>query len=179
MLKLNQRGYSDFRGSVVKRQTRPYLQKLLNSWRNSEEALVLDVRTQQDFIKNHIPGAIFIGLNGGFAPWVGALISDINQPILLVVPQGKSEEAVTRLARVGYDNTLGYLKGGIEAWIASGKTTDQITSISAEEFSAKIKEDKLHVLDVRKDGEYNSMHLKMEGLQHFALDYINQQMRSN
>jgi rhodanese-related sulfurtransferase len=142
----------------------------------SEEALILDVRTQQDFIKNHIPGSIFIGLNGGFAPWVGALITDINQPILLVVPEGKSEEAVIRLARVGYDNTLGYLEGGMNAWMASGKTTDQITPISAEEFSIKTKENNLHVLDVRKDGEYNSMHLKMDDLQHFTLDYINHQM---
>jgi rhodanese-related sulfurtransferase len=137
---------------------------------------VLDVRTQQDFVKNHIPGAIFIGLNGGFAPWVGALITDINQPILLVTPKGKSEEAVTRLARVGYDNTLGYLDGGMDAWITSKKETDHLTSISAEEFSQKTKAGKLHILDVRKDGEHNSMHLKIDGLQHFALDYINQQM---
>jgi hydroxyacylglutathione hydrolase len=173
--KLNQTGYSTL-DQVLSNGDTPLSPEAFEQLAKSEEALILDVRTQQDFIKNHIPGAIFIGLNGGFAPLVGALISDINQPILLVVPQGKSEEAVTRLARVGYDNTLGYLKGGVEAWIASGKTTDQITSISAEEFSAKIKEDKLHVLDVRKDGEYNSMHLKMEDLQHFALDYINQQM---
>ena len=84
--------------------------------------------------KNHIPRSIFIGLNGGFAPWVGALIEDITQPLLLVVPEGKSEEAVTRLARVGYDNTLGYLEGGIEAWMSAGKATDQIESISANEF---------------------------------------------
>ena len=134
------------------------------------------MRTQQDFVRNHIPGAIFIGLNGGFAPWVGALISDINQPILLVVPEGMSEEAVTRLARVGYDNTLGYLEGGMNAWTASGKTTDQIRSISADAFSEKSNDNQLHVLDVRKDGEYASMHLNMDAVQHFALDYINRQM---
>ena len=173
--KMNQNGYSDL-DQVLSNGDIPLSVEDFEQLAKSEEALILDVRTQQDFVKNHIPGAVFIGLNGGFAPWVGALISDINQPILLVVPEGKSEEAVTRLARVGYDNTLGYLEGGIQAWMASGKSTDQITSISAEEFSVKTKEDKLHVLDVRKDGEYNSMHLKMSDLQHFALDYINHQM---
>jgi len=173
--KLNQTGYSTLE-EVLSNGDTPLSPEAFEQLSKSKEALILDVRTQQDFIKNHIPGAIFIGLNGGFAPWVGALISDINQPILLVVPEGKSEEAVTRLARVGYDNTLGYLEGGIQAWMTSGKSTDQITSISAEEFSVKIKEDKLHVLDVRKDGEHNSMHLKIADLQHFALDLINQQM---
>jgi rhodanese-related sulfurtransferase len=173
--KMNQSGYSDLE-QVLSNGDTPLSAEAFEQLAKSEEALILDVRTQQDFIKNHIPGAIFIGLNGGFAPWVGALITDINQPILLVVPKGKSEEAVIRLARVGYDNTLGYLEGGMDAWIASGKTTDQITSISAETFSAKTKENNLAVLDVRKDGEYNSMHLKMDDLQHFALDYINHQM---
>ena len=173
--KMNQSGYSDLE-QVLSHGDTPLSAKAFEQLAKSEEALILDVRTQQDFIKNHIPGSIFIGLNGGFAPWVGALITDINQPILLVVPEGKSEEAVIRLARVGYDNTLGYLEGGMDAWIASEKETDQIVSISAEEFSTKTKENNLHVLDVRKDGEYNSMHLKLDDLQHFALDYINHQM---
>ena len=173
--KMNQNGYSDL-DQVLSKGDTPLSVEAFEQLVSSEEALILDVRTQQDFVKNHIPGAIFIGLNGGFAPWVGALISDINQPILLVVPEGKSEEAVTRLARVGYDNTLGYLEGGMNAWMASGKETDQITSISAEEFSVKTKQSNLQVLDVRKDGEYTSMHLKGDHVQHFALDYINQQM---
>ena len=136
----------------------------------------MDVRTQQEFVKNHIPGSIFIGLNGGFAPWVGALIKDITQPILLVVPEGRSEEAVTRLARVGYDNTLGYLNGGIEAWVKAGKTTDQIKSLTASEFESLAQDKALNILDVRKDGEFASMHLNINGVQHFALDYINAQM---
>ena len=173
--KLNQSGYSDLE-QVLSHGDTPHSAEVFEQLAKSKEALILDVRTQQDFIKNHIPGSIFIGLNGGFAPWVGALIKDINQPILLVVPEGKSEEAVIRLARVGYDNTLGYLEGGMDAWIASGKETDQIISISAKEFSIKTKENNLYVLDVRKDGEYNSMHLKLDGLQHFALDFINHQM---
>ena len=173
--KMNQNGYSDL-DQVLSKGDTPLSVEAFEQLAKSEGALILDVRTQQDFIKNHIPGAIFIGLNGGFAPWVGALISDINQPILLIVPEGKSEEAVTRLARVGYDNTLGYLEGGMNAWMASGKETDQITSISAEKFSVKTKQSNLQVLDVRKDGEYTSMHLKGDHVQHFALDYINQQM---
>ena len=173
--KINQSGYSDLEEVLSKGDT-PLSVDTFEQLANSKKALILDVRTQQDYVKNHIPGSIFIGLNGGFAPWVGALISDINQPILLVVPQGKSEEAVTRLARVGYDNTLGYLEGGMDAWVAAEKTTDQIKSISAEVFYEKTKENKLNILDVRKDGEYASMHLNIDGLQHFALDYINRQM---
>ena len=138
--------------------------------------LVLDVRTQKDFIENHIPKSLFIGLNGGFAPWVGALITNIKQPILLVVPEGKSEEAITRLARVGYDHTLGYLEGGMEAWIAAGKTSDQLTSISSIEFEKRTKAEILSVLDVRKEGEYDTMHLKLDGLQHLSLDQINHRL---
>jgi hydroxyacylglutathione hydrolase len=173
--KLNQSGYSDL-DQVLSTGNHPLSVEAFEELANTKEALILDVRTQQDFVRNHIPGAIFIGLNGGFAPWVGALISDINQPILLVLPEGMSEEAVTRLARVGYDNTLGYLEGGMDAWTASGKTTDQIRSISADAFSEKSNDNQLHVLDVRKDGEYASMHLNMDAVQHFALDYINRQM---
>ncbi|WP_027125254.1 MBL fold metallo-hydrolase [Gelidibacter mesophilus] len=141
---------------------------------NHEEALVLDVRTQSDFIEGHIPNSIFIGLDGQFAPWVGALITDLKQPLILVVPEGRSEEAVTRLSRVGYDNTLGYLKGGMDAWKAAGKDVATLESISAEAFAEKAKSEELNILDVRKDGEYKSTHL--EGAQHFSLDLINQNM---
>ncbi len=141
---------------------------------NHEDAMVLDVRTESDFIKGHVPNSIFIGLNGQFAPWVGALITDLKQPIILVVPEGKSEEAVTRLSRVGYDQTLGYLDGGIESWKAAGKDVETLDSISAGEFADKAKTQNLNVLDVRKDGEYATSHLK--NTQHFALDYINQNM---
>ena len=142
---------------------------------NHEEALVLDVRNEHDFAKSHIPNSIFIGLNGSFAPWVGALITDLKQPIILVVPEGKGEEAVTRLSRVGYDNTMGYLEGGLEAWKAAGKDIETIPSISAEAFS-KNHSSTDNVLDVRKDGEYISSHL--ENAQHFALDFINDNMNA-
>ena len=141
---------------------------------NHESALVLDVRPQSEYIKGHIPNSIFIGLNGQFAPWVGALITDIKQPIVLVVPEGKSKEAVTRLSRVGYDHTLGYLEGGIDAWKASGRDIETLESISAEEFASRVKTSDINILDVRKDGEYKSMHL--EQAQHLPLDYINDNM---
>ena len=170
---MNKTGYNTF-DDILKTGNNPLTPEEFEALANHESALVLDVRPQSDFIKGHIPNSIFIGLNGQFAPWVGALITDIKQPILLVVPEGKSEEAVTRLSRVGYDNTLGYLKGGLEAWKTSGKDIDTLESISAEEFSKRAKADNLNILDVRKDGEYKSMHL--ENAQHFALDYINNQM---
>ena len=170
---MNKTGYESFE-NILQKGDVPLDAEEFEALANHEEALILDVRHQKDFLEGHIPGSIFIGLNGGFAPWVGALITDLKQPILLVVPEGKSSEAVTRLSRVGYDNTLGYLKGGIEAWKAAGKEITTVDSISAEEFSNRIKQGDLNVLDVRKDGEYKSMHL--EGAQHFALDYINDHM---
>jgi glyoxylase-like metal-dependent hydrolase (beta-lactamase superfamily II)/rhodanese-related sulfurtransferase len=170
---LNKTGYDTFE-TVLKTGNIALNPEDFEAMANHEEALVLDVRPQSEFIKGHIPNSIFIGLNGGFAPWVGALIRDIKQPILLVVPEGKSQEAVTRLSRVGYDNTLGYLEGGIEAWISAGKETDTLESISAEEFADRVKSGQVNILDVRKDGEYSSMHL--ENAQHFALDYINEHM---
>ena len=172
---LNKTGYSDL-DQVLDSGNTPLSVDLFEELAENNNTLILDVRTQQEFVKNHIPGSIFIGLNGGFAPWVGALIKDITQPILLVVPEGKSEEAVTRLARVGYDNTIGYLDGGIESWINAEKKTDQITSITANEFEQQTKNETVNVLDVRKDGEYQSMHLRGENIQHFALDYINKQL---
>lgn len=129
-------------------------------------ALILDVRTQADFIKGFIPNSLFIGLNGTFAMWVGALIQDIQQKIVLVVPEGMEEEAVTRLSRVGYDNCIGYLKGGIEAY---DEELNTIESVSAENFAESCGED--DVVDVRKPGEYNAEHV--EGAMHYALDYMN------
>ncbi|MGK0430635.1 MAG: rhodanese-related sulfurtransferase [Psychroserpens sp.] len=170
---LNKTGYDTFE-SVLKTGNIALSSQDFEDMANHEDALVLDVRPQSDFIKSHIPNSIFIGLNGSFAPWVGALIKDIKQPIILVVPEGKSQEAVTRLSRVGYDNTLGYLEGGIDAWISAGKDIDTLESISAKEFANRVKDGDLNILDVRKDGEYTNSHL--EDAQHFALDFINGHM---
>lgn len=170
---MNKMGYDSF-DQVLETGNVPLTPEDFEAMANHENALVLDVRTETDFVQAHIPNSIFIGLNGQFAPWVGALITDLKQPLLLVVPEGKSEEAVTRLSRVGYDNTLGYLEGGMEAWKAAGKEVETLKSISANTFAKKLKTENLHVLDVRKDGEYKASHI--EGAQHFALDFINQNM---
>lgn len=139
---------------------------------NATEALILDTRAPQEFAKAFIPNAVNIGLNGQFAPWVGALITDLKQSILLVTDAGMEQEAITRLARVGYDNTIGYLDGGIDAWAAAGKETDQITSISAEAFEQAYQNDAdILALDVRKPGEYQAEHLTFTHAR--PLDYIN------
>ena len=170
---MNKTGYSNFE-YVLKKGDSPLNPEEFEALTNHESALVLDVRPQSEFIKSHIPNSIFIGLNGGFAPWVGALITDIKQPIILVAPEGKEVEAVTRLSRVGYDNTLGYLQGGIEAWVSSGRDIETLESISAETFANLVKSGGINILDVRKDGEYTASHL--EDAQHFALDFINNNM---
>ena len=137
------------------------------------DALVLDTRDKDAFAQAHIPGAIFIGIDDNFAPWVGALIPDLQQPIVFLADEGREEEVVTRLSRVGYDNTLGYLKGGIESWKKAGRETDYIKEISAEDF-AKVYDENFHLLDVRKESEYDSQHI--EGAENFPLDFINKNM---
>ncbi|WP_158848466.1 MBL fold metallo-hydrolase [Algibacter sp. L1A34] len=172
---MNKSGYDNFE-TILKKGDTPLSPKAFEAMANNEDALVLDVRNEQDFINGHIPNSISIGIQGGFAPWVGALITDLKQPILLVVPEGKAQETVTRLSRVGYDNTLGYLEGGIESWKATGKDIETIDSISVDEFSKRFNTQNIQVLDVRKDGEYQSEHLKGDNVKHFALDFINDNM---
>ena len=137
----------------------------------AEDALILDVRDADSFGKAHIPGAIFIGIDGGFAPWVGALITDINQPIVLVTPEGREKETITRLSRVGYDNTLGYLAGGIDSWIAAGFEIDSIQRITATELETLMNNGEESVIDVRKPGEYSSAHIA--NVPNLPLDFIN------
>ncbi|MBB2145625.1 MBL fold metallo-hydrolase [Pedobacter sp. LMG 31464] len=139
---------------------------------NLTGALILDTRDPQVFAQGFIPKSINIGLNGQFAPWVGALITDLKQELLLVTDDGKAEETITRLARVGYDYTIGYLAGGIPAWQNAGKDIDQIESISANEFETILNaNDAINALDVRKPGEYEAEHL--EATLTRPLDYIN------
>ncbi len=137
----------------------------------SEGALILDVRTEAEYVKEHIPDSIFIGLNGQFAPWVGALIMNIEQPIVLIAPEGKEEEAVTRLSRIGYDNTKGYLLGGMNAWKDAGLKTSFIQSINPEEFESIYKKEDVEILDVRKKSEFEAEHLIQA--KHEPLDFIN------
>ena len=141
---------------------------------NETGAIVLDVRHQKDFIQGHIPRSIFIGIDGGFAPWVGALIGDVEQEILLITPEGREEETITRLSRVGFDNTLGYLKGSFDAWKKAGKEYDSISSVSAELFKKDLEDNDIPVYDVRKPGEYNSAHIENAHLT--PLDFLNEHL---
>ncbi|WP_426327532.1 MBL fold metallo-hydrolase [Pedobacter sp. R-06] len=138
---------------------------------NQTGAIMLDTRDPQVFAKGFIPNSINIGLNGQFAPWVGALITDLQQPILLITDQGKEEETITRLTRVGYDSTIGYLDGGFERWTDAGKEIDTIESISAEAFEKASLNGEITALDVRKPGEYESEHLEFTLSR--PLDFIN------
>lgn len=138
----------------------------------ANEALVLDVRDADSFGKAHIPNSIFIGIDGGFAPWVGALIPDINQPIVLITPEGREQETITRLARVGYDNTLGYLAGGMNSWIEADYETASIGRITATELETLMNNGEKSVIDVRKPGEYQSAHI--QNVPNIPLDFINE-----
>ena len=137
---------------------------------NEIDTVILDVRHQDDYAKGHVPKSIFIGIDGDFAPWVGALIPDIKQPLLLITPVGREEESITRLARVGYDNTLGYLKGGFDTWKNEGFEYDTVSSVSAETLE-EIMEEKVPIFDVRKEGEYAAEHIV--DVPSTPLDYIN------
>ncbi|WP_271783202.1 MBL fold metallo-hydrolase [Aquimarina algiphila] len=169
-VKMNKEGYTDI-GDVLERGTKPLSPKEFENLANETGAIVLDVRHQNEYVKGHIPRSIFIGIDGGFAPWVGALIADVQQPILLVTPEGRVEETITRLSRVGFDHTLGYLKGGFEAWKASGATYDTITSISASEFKNRMENQELPVFDVRKESEFVAEHI--DNAHNSPLDFIN------
>ena len=155
-VKLNKEGYQNVENII--NEAKAFDAKTFELVANETEALLLDVRHQDDFEKGHIPKSIFIGIDGGFAPWVGALILDYKQPILLITPEGREEETITRLARVGYDNTIGYLEAGFESWKKAGLEYDTLSSVSAEVLEEKINE-KAKVFDVRKPGEYQAEHI--------------------
>lgn len=157
-VKMNKEGYEDI-DEVLKRGTKELSPEAFEAVANETGAIVLDVRHQDAFAKGHVPRSIFIGLDGSFAPWVGALIADVKQPLLLVTEPGREEEAITRLSRVGFDNTLGYLKGSFEAWKNAAMEYDTVSSISAETFENELKEENLPVFDVRKESEYLSEHV--------------------
>lgn len=170
---LNIKGYESL-DNVIEKGAKSLSPAEFEAIANEVGALVLDVRHENDFIEQHIPGAIFIGLNGSFAPWVGALIMDVNQPLLLVTPEGKEEETITRLARVGFDNSLGYLKGGIAAWKAAGFDTDNIRSVSPEAFEAVSIDTPTLVVDSRKPSEFEGGHVV--GALNIPLDFVNEQL---
>lgn len=155
-VKLNKEGYEDIDKILSSSK------KLLNANKfeeiaNENGALVLDVRSKEEYENSHVPRSIFIGLDGGFAPWVGELIIDIKTPILLVCNESQIEEAVTRLSRVGFDNTLGYIT--IDKWKENGKEIDSINSISAVETVKRLENKSSILIDVRKENEYKSQHV--------------------
>jgi glyoxylase-like metal-dependent hydrolase (beta-lactamase superfamily II)/rhodanese-related sulfurtransferase len=167
-VKLNKEGYENVEDIIS--EAIPYDAKTFELVANEIDTIILDVRHQDDFSKGHIPKSIFIGIDGDFAPWVGALIPDIKQPLLLVTPLGREEESITRLARVGYDNTLGYLKGGFDSWKNAGKEYDTVSSVSAETLE-EIMEENVPIFDIRKEGEYKAEHIV--DVPSTPLDFIN------
>ncbi len=175
-VQLNKEGYESL-ADVMEKGARALSPDAFEQLANETGALILDTRSEKEFPKGFIPNSINIGLNGQFAPWVGALIPDIKQAILIVAPVGKEEETVMRLARVGYDHSVGYLEGGFDAWKNSGKETDTIETISPADFvKRKNAEPSIHILDVRKTSEYQNGHLK--GAVNIPLDFLNDHMNS-
>jgi glyoxylase-like metal-dependent hydrolase (beta-lactamase superfamily II)/rhodanese-related sulfurtransferase len=169
-VKMNKSGYDDIE-KVLDRGMKGLNPDAFELLANESGAIIIDVRHQNDFVKGHIPQSIFIGLDGGFAPWVGALIGNVEQALLIISPEGREEETITRLSRVGFDHTLGYLEGGFDAWKNSGKEYDIISGIGAKDLEGLIKEKKLAVFDVRKESEYLSEHVP--NAQNTPLDFLN------
>jgi len=170
---MNIKGYDSI-DKVIERGSHAMSPEAFEAAANETGAIILDTRKAQDFAKGFVPNSINIGVEGSFAPWVGTLIPDIKQEILLVTDEGKEEEVITRLARVGYDFTIGYLKGGISAWKAAGKEIDAVESISAQELSNRIAKGEGTILDVRKKSEYLSEHVV--DVENAPLDFINESM---
>ena len=166
---MNIQGYESL-DSVIDKSKKPLNPCDFNAIANDTDAIILDVRHENDFVKCHIPRSIFIGIQGNFAPWVGLLIMNTKQPIILITPNGMENETITRLSRVGFDNVLGYLEGGIEAWKKSGFETDSIHSISPEQFSIEVNNQSI-VVDARKPSEYEAEHV--ENSINLPLDTIN------
>ncbi len=155
---MNKKGYDSFE-SVLNNGMRALEASAFEAAAEETNALILDTRPAGEFAKAYVPNSINIGINGDFAPWVGAMIADVKTPIVLVTIAGKEEESVTRMARVGFDNQIGHLKGGIEAWIAAGKETDKVNRISATQFASEVKIGESKVIDVRKETEYAAEHV--------------------
>ena len=166
---LNKEGYKSI-DEVIKTGAKALSVNDFELVANETDAVIIDVRHQFEFVKGFIPQSIFIGLGGTFAPWVGALIKDIHQPILLVVPDNMEKETITRLSRVGFDNVLGYLSGGFEAWKTSGKEIDTLPSVPANVLEQQIDKDAF-VFDVRRPGEYEAEHI--ENVPSTPLDFLN------
>ncbi|WP_242396846.1 rhodanese-like domain-containing protein [Porphyromonas gingivicanis] len=168
---MNKQGYDSFE-NVLERGLSALSPNDFETLAESAGALVLDTRAAGEFAQGFIPRSINIGLDGDFAPWVGAMIVDVKQPLLLVTEPGKEEDAITRLSRVGFDHVLGYLQGGFEVWRASGKEVDHVERISAEQLAERFPLKESIVIDVRKENEYAAEHV--EDAYSRPLAYINE-----
>lgn len=169
---MNKSGYESIT-EVMKRGMNALSVEEFETISDDADILVLDTRNPQLFSEGFIPNSINIGLDGQFAPWVGALLTDAKQKIIIIAETGREEESIKRLARVGYDNVIGYLNSGFESWKESGKPVYTVNRISADEF-AKMKDDGKVVIDIRRPGEYSSEHV--EGAINIPLDFLNQEM---
>ena len=174
-VKMNKEGYDDI-DKIILSGTTPVDPNLFENIVKKKNALILDVRHQDNFAEEHIPNSIFIGIDGSFAPWVGTIVEDVTKPILLVTPDDRVEETVTRLARVGFDNSLGYLKGGIKNWKMQGKLTTSVDQIDSVVFKKLIQNEKLNVFDLRKSDEYSSGYIP--NAQNIPLDFLNKKINS-
>ena len=167
--KMNKQGYEHL-DSIIERACLPISVQDFEDLANKTGAIILDVRNQLDFMQGHIPNSIFIGIDGGFAPWVGALIKDVKHPILLVAPENREAEVIMRLSRVGFDNTLGFLVGGIASWQNAGKEIDTMQTVSAHTLKEALEKE-MPIFDVRKQGEFSAAHVPKAS--HTPLGFIN------
>ena len=171
---MNIQGYESL-DTIIEKSFKPLKPSEFNALANDTDAVILDVRHENDFVKSHVPRSIFIGIQGNFAPWVGALIMNTKQPLLLITPEGMEQETITRLSRVGFDNVLGYLEGGISAWKNDGFETDAINSITPEQFATELSDNSI-VVDARKPSEYDAEHV--ENAINIPLDTVNSHLES-
>ena len=171
---MNKKGY-DSLDDVMKKGKQALEPNAFEVAAEESGALILDTRNPKDFYQGFVPQSINIGIDGGFAPWVGAMIMDVKQPILLITDEGREEETIIRLSRVGFDTILGYLKGSFTGWKAEGKEVDTVNRISPEEFAQKFDKEKSKVVDVRKESEYAAQHV--EEAFNKPLDFINDWVR--
>ncbi|MDH4089943.1 MAG: MBL fold metallo-hydrolase [Cyclobacteriaceae bacterium] len=169
-VRMNKEGYESI-DTVLDKGMRALSPEEFELVANETGALVLDTRDAQTFRKGFIPNSINIGIDGSFAPWVGSLIPGVAHPLLIVTDKGREEEVVTRLARVGFDHTLGYLKDGFKSWLQADKEIDSIESISAQEFAKRFKKGGLQVVDVRKPSEFQVEHV--DNAENTPLDFLN------
>jgi glyoxylase-like metal-dependent hydrolase (beta-lactamase superfamily II)/rhodanese-related sulfurtransferase len=170
---MNKSGYANI-DEIISKGNSPLSPSNFENIANESHAIILDVRHEKEFIQGHIPQSIFIGIDGSFAPWVGAVIKDVNQPILIVAEEDRINEVITRLSRVGFDNTLGYLRGGIKAWEKENREIDTVQSVPTSQFEIDYKTNNNPIFDVRKKGEWDTSHIK--DAHHVCLSMLNEEL---